>query len=123
MTTWTKAWTLGNPRGYERAVVLPGNAKAPGGYAFPTVDAARRYMESHVEAWHYRIYPMWLPGTFEACTTAEYSVAAAARHQWHQAEPNPREHMPECGVCVPRDLVLDCHLLTVEAPFIEPDAG
>ncbi len=122
-----RAFTLGYPPVYERAVRMFGNAKAPGGYAFRTRKAAERYARSHAETGGYAAWEMELPDTFERCTTRDYLAAAEARHRWHLVGDGPDDpavpFMPECGVCAPRYVVLDCDLLTVEAPFINPDTG
>lgn len=106
------AWTLGYPPAYDQAVLVPGNAKAPGGYAFRTRKEAITYARTHSEAKRYGPYKMYLPGTFRACTTTSYEEAAQARHRWHSLV-----YMPQCGVCNPRPIELDCSLLLVEAPF------
>lgn len=35
-----RAWTLGFPPAYEKAVRISGNGKAPGGYIFQTGEVA-----------------------------------------------------------------------------------
>ena len=110
-----KAWTLGYPPAYEQATKIPGNAKAPGGYAFRTRMAALSYAASHAEAERYGPFPIYLPGTFDECTTTDYATAAQARHEWHS---DVREFMPYCGVCINHlDQEIDCALLIVAAPF------
>lgn len=111
----TPAWTLGFPPAYKEAIQIPGNTKAPGGYAFRTMGEAMVYSNTHEEAARYRPFRIYLPGTFEECTTTDFATAARARHVWHS---EVREFMPECGVCADNlDRPLDCSLLTVEAPF------
>lgn len=111
---------MGTPGQYDRAVRLAGNAKAPGGYAFRTKVDAEAYLADHPEL-PYRPYEMELPDSFEKCATADYWAAQVARHAWH--EPTV-PIMTACGICEPRLSVvaaLDCHLLLVEAPFVNPD--
>jgi len=112
----TLAWTLGFPAAYDRAILIPGNAKAPGGYAFRTRAEALAYVAATPEASSYGAYRMYLPGSFDACTTDDWYEAAVARHRWHTKD-SPADVMPQCGVCVPRPVKLDCRLLLVEAPF------
>ncbi len=116
-----RAWTLGYPPAYERAVRMPGNGKAPGGYAFRTRDAAEAYAASHAEAGRYAAWEMELPGTFSRCTSRDWWRVQRARHRWHTAGASP--FMPECGVCTGRYEELDCDLTLVVAPFINPDTG
>jgi len=127
-----RAWTLGNPDHYESIVRIPGNAKAPGGYAFRTKGEASQYAIGHAEASIYAPFQIELPGPFVKCTTMSYMEAARARHAWHQglsAEVEgiitKRIYMLQCGVCEPggRFIILDCPLLLVQAPFINPDTG
>jgi len=110
----TPAWTLGEPTYYLLVVRIPGNAKAPGGYAFRTMADAANYANTHEEAARYRPFQIYLPGTFEECTTTDFATAARARHAWHS---DVRDYMPGCGVCTDYlDKPLDCALLIVEAP-------
>jgi hypothetical protein len=120
-----RAWTLGYGPAYERAVRVPGNAKAPGGYAFRTKHEAERYARAHAEDTVYEAWEMEIPGDdFLAATTQSWSKAAEARHRWHTQGPDRRAFMPECHICVPTAPVdLDCRLLLVEAPLINPDTG
>ena len=107
---------------YETAVRVPGNAKAPGGYVFRTYNEARQYALDNEEARHYEPYEIVLPRSFSRSTTMDYMQAARARHRWHTSE-GDQSLRPWCGVCRPRDTALDCHLLTVAAPFVNPDTG
>jgi hypothetical protein len=116
-----RAWTLGFPPGYEKAIRIVGNAKAPGGYVFRTRDAAVEYAASHVEAERYAPYEIVLPGTYEEAVTTDYLAAAAARHAWHMSEPGAVLHMDACGICAPHEVTLDCELLVIAAPFVNPD--
>ena len=122
-----RAWTLGYPPAYERALRMPGNGKAPGGYAFRNREEAEAYAASHAEAGRYAAWEMVLPASFEECTTRNFAVAAQARHLWHRADGDGDpavEYLRGCGLCEPwRYEVLDCDLLTVVAPFINPDTG
>jgi hypothetical protein len=98
---------------------MPGNMKAPGGYAFRTAAAALRYAHSHGEAGRYLPYQIELPVSFAKATTGDFEVAQKARHEWHMAESSYNEH---CGVCKPRyPEALDCRLLVVPAALINPD--
>ena len=124
----TRAWTLGNRTGYERAVRMPGNAKAPGGYAFRSREEAEAYVRQG--GYEYGVWEMELPGSFDDCTTDSYAVAARARHAWHQQDAPASGRWPRlsgCGVCEPWRAALegdlDCRLLTVVAPFVNPDTG
>lgn len=121
-----RAWTLGYPPAYERSVRIPGNAKAPGGYVFRTQKAAIRYAAKHEEASRYAPYEIMLDD-YRQSVTRDYAVAATARHRWHTstkaAGKSAARFMLACGVCYPRIMVLDCDLLTVSAPFINPDTG
>jgi hypothetical protein len=124
----TRAWTLGYPPGYEKAIRTPGNGKAPGGYAFPTRAAATAYASSHPEAARYAPYEVEMPGTYAECTTRDQAAADVARHRWHTVSTDPDdpavEFMPECGVCVPQESQsLEHDLMLVVAPFINPDTG
>jgi hypothetical protein len=119
------AFTLGYPPAYEKAIRIEGNGKAPGGYVFRTRDEAAQYAASHAEANRYGVYAIILPRPFGKAATTDYMTAAMARHRWHT---NTREagavpFMEQCGICIPRvpTPVLDCHLLVVPAPFINPD--
>lgn len=119
-----KAFTLGYPPAYEKAVRIPGNAKAPGGYAFRTKADAEAYVAGHEDpsVRSYKPYAMLLPDTFEACTTRSFHKAAQARHGWHQSGPDAVDFMDACGICIPREIAdLDCDLLLVSAPFVRPD--
>ncbi len=128
-----RIWTLGYPPAYEKAVRIPGNSKAPGGFAFRTREDAEDYARTHADAGRYAAWQMVINGSFEDCTTRNFMEAQFARHEWHQSDAKDgREqavaYMPQCGVCNP-DLVklmpdpLDCDLLLSCAPFINPDTG
>lgn len=116
-----RAWTLGYPPAYERAIRIPGNAKAPGGYVFRTKKAALEHARTHDDAVRYRPYRIELPGRYEDETTNDYQVAALARHDWHLDQ--WITVMPTCGVCIPRPQfgIMDHDLLLVAAPFVNPD--
>lgn len=124
-----RAWTLGYPPSYEKSVRIPGNGKAPGGYLFPTREAALTYRDKHPEeAGRYGAYEVELPGTYAECSTREQKTADIARHAWHQDDRNEIDpavdFMPECGICIPKvRKVLTHDLVTVVAPFINPDTG
>lgn len=120
-----RAWTLGYPPAYDIAVAMPGNGKAPGGYAFRTKRDAEHYRRTHNEAKRFRPYVMYIPGTFEECTTTDPDVAARARHTWHKTDNSSlREstaYMALCAICAPEHRQpLDHAVLTVLAPFIDP---
>ena len=119
-----RAWTLGTPGHYERAVRVPGNAKAPGGYAFRTREEAERYNAEKCDG-RYAAWEMDIPGDdFDAATTDDYVKSARARHRWHTTGAGARPFMAACEVCLPIDRVeLDCRLLLVAAPLINPDTG
>jgi len=126
-----RVWTLGYGPVYEIAVRTPGNAKAPGGYAFRTREDAEAYAASHLPECQGRLaWEMEIPGSFEDCTTTDWRTAQEARHAWHQGAPWDNPSLPDiCGVC--REAVIgscaeqsiDCSLLIVSAPFINPDTG
>jgi hypothetical protein len=133
----TSAWTLGWPGddlngGYEVAVRVPGNAKAPGGYIFPTREAAEQHARSHADARRYRPYEVELPGPYEECATRDWKVAHQARHRWHQSDdPTGRDpavsYMSACAICNVNHAAAmeaweaDHDLLTVSAPFVIPN--
>jgi hypothetical protein len=118
------AWTLGYPPAYDVAVRLPGNAKAPGGYAFRTKRDALHHVATHADAAHYRPYAIELDRPYEEAVTRDFLESAVARHAWHRAdEPRGegRPYMAACGICVPRQPAigtLDHDLLLIEAPFV-----
>lgn len=120
-----RAWTLGYPPAYEHAIRVPGNAKAPGGYLFPTHEAAVEHTRTHLDAARYEPFEVELPRPYAECVTRTAEVAAQARHDWHRDR--GRWVMPECGVCEPRVLEalrgIDHDVLVVSAPLINPDTG
>lgn len=120
----SRAWTLGTPRAYDIAVRMPGNQKAPGGYVFQTREEAAAYAASHDLA--FAPYEIELPRSYHRSTTADYWKAAIARHRWHTDTTLPAgtPFMAACAVCLPRvEPALDCRLLIVAAPLINPDTG
>jgi hypothetical protein len=117
----TRAWTLGTPAGYEEIIRIPGNSKAPGGYAFPTREEAEEYVRTHEDASAYAPYAIELSGAYESNVTRSYKEAAWARHLWHRD--GGTGYMEACGVCKPlaRWPDLDHDLLLRPAPFVNPD--
>lgn len=121
--TRVNAWTIGYKRAYDVATFIPSNAKAPGGFAFPSKHAAEQFMKYHPEVRRdYAAYEIVLPtATYAEAVTTDYLAAAVARHDWHRSDVDgdARPYMAECGICLPRPaLLLDHDLLLVAAPFV-----
>ena len=63
-----RAWTLGYPPAYEKAIRISGNAKQPGGFAFRTREDAAHYAATHRHASTYAPYEMSLSDEFDRVT-------------------------------------------------------
>ena len=129
-----RAWTLGLPSAYEKAVRIPGNSKAPGGIVFRSREDALAWREEHGEerylahgttpsAWEpYEIELPCEPGHLDEVISWDRRTVSAAFHSWHQ---KAVAFDMRCAVCMDDKLEGDLpHVaLLVEARFINPDTG
>lgn len=138
-----RAWTLGLPAAYDKAVRIEGNGKAPGGIVFRTAREAvwwaqdpARDEESRPEGSHPRDwapYLLELPNGWEQDVSTNRRAVWMAFHDWHLLGTDiaPRHRRPpqaidlRCGICMGDDDEgqLPHEALLVEAAFINPDTG
>lgn len=127
--TWTQpgativsAWIL-QPAGFVSETKKIDNFIAPGAAVFASAEEARLFAAASEGYEDRQPFEVWLPGTWERCTTLKRSTAYTAFHIWHRAH-GARKALT-CGLCRRFELstLLPNPALLVEALIVNPETG
>jgi hypothetical protein len=122
-----RAFTVGYPPAYKKAIRIPGNGKAPSGAAFRTHEDAVAFIRGgkHGDATNLAAYEMELPKPYDECVTRDVRAAFMALHIFHQIE-RSQDKMAGCPICEAHALPegdYPTDLLLVPTLFINPKTG
>lgn len=114
-------WTLQPAEAYLEEIAKKDNYLSPGATIFETKEQAEAAVGQLPALEGRSAFPVWLPGTWNACTTTARSTAYTAFHLWHRRQGYKKS--AKCGLCMrfPVNTVLPVPVTLVETLILNPE--